>query len=111
MYLNSGTCFLFLHLPQKKVMTCKLVQKDLEYIKPTNVLPQTPFWGRIKHDQGFIPKGFELTVSKELLNPAGNDSVRVEDDLLVLIKYINDTHCVAYVPYGPELEPAFENQG
>lgn len=92
-------------------MTCQLEQKDLESIQPSNVLPQTPFWGRVKHDQGFIPKGFELNVSKELLNPAGSDMIRVHDDLLVFIKYINDTQCLAYVPYGPKLEPVFENQG
>lgn len=35
----------------------------------------------------------------------------VGDDLLVLIKYVDNTHCYAYVPYGPKLEPTFENQG
>ncbi len=92
-------------------MTCRLERKEIEVIRPTNILPQTPFWGRIKHAQGFIPKGFELTVSKELLNPSGSESVKIYDDLLVFIKYISSTHCFAYVPYGPKLEPEFENQG
>ncbi len=92
-------------------MTCHLETKELEVIKPTNILPQTPFWGRVKHGQGFIPKAFDLTVSKELLNPSGNSSVKIHDDLLIFIKYLNNTHCFAYVPYGPKIEPAFENQG
>jgi hypothetical protein len=30
--------------------------KDKADIKSTNILPQTPFWGRVKHEQqGFIP--------------------------------------------------------
>ncbi len=92
-------------------MICHLEQKDIEILKPTNILPQTPFWGRIKHAQGFMPNGFELTVSKELLYPAESDQVKIKDDILVFIKYINDKYCFAYVPYGPKLEPDFENQG
>src|SRR5690606_26464640 len=32
-------------------------------------------------------------------------------DFLVLIQYINKTDYIAYVPYGPEVEPHEENQG
>lgn len=92
-------------------MPCRLEIKDIELINPTNILPQTSFWGRIKHAQGFIPKGFELSVSKELMNPLVNGASRINDDLLIFIKYINSTQCFAYVPYGPEIEPVFENQG
>ncbi|MFW6290232.1 MAG: peptidoglycan bridge formation protein FemAB, partial [Mariniphaga sp.] len=92
-------------------MFCQLAQKDIEVLKTTNILPQTPFWGRIKHSQGYMPEGFELTVSKEILDPSANEQVNVNDDLLVFIKYINDSCCFAYVPYGPKLEPEFENQG
>ena len=48
-------------------MICTLEKKDIEEFKTTNILPQTPFWGRIKKDQGFIPQGFELTISQNLL--------------------------------------------
>ncbi|QLE01091.1 peptidoglycan bridge formation glycyltransferase FemA/FemB family protein [Galbibacter sp. BG1] len=92
-------------------MLCKIEQKAVENIKPTNVLPQTPYWGRLKDEQGFTPKGFEITVSKELLGYNSEASMPVQDDLLVLVKYLNDSFCYAYVPYGPKLEPAFENQG
>ncbi|WP_321285875.1 peptidoglycan bridge formation glycyltransferase FemA/FemB family protein [uncultured Sunxiuqinia sp.] len=92
-------------------MSCRLARKEIEAIKPTNILPQTPFWGRVKGDQGFQPKGFEINVSKKLLNPAKSADERIKEDVLVLIKYINETHCFAYVPYGPKLEPTFENQG
>ncbi|MCM5662300.1 lipid II:glycine glycyltransferase FemX [Galbibacter mesophilus] len=92
-------------------MLCKVEQKEVENISPTNVLPQTPYWGRLKDDQGFQPKGFEITVSKELLGFDEGGTTKVKDDLLVLIKYLNDNFCYAYVPYGPKLEPAFENQG
>ncbi|GAA0193891.1 peptidoglycan bridge formation glycyltransferase FemA/FemB family protein [Fulvivirga kasyanovii] len=92
-------------------MICKLENKEVEELKTTNILPQTPFWGRIKSDQGFTAKAFELTVSKDVLTHTTNTQAKVEDDLLVLIKYMDEQHCFAYVPYGPKLEPSFENQG
>jgi lipid II:glycine glycyltransferase (peptidoglycan interpeptide bridge formation enzyme) len=33
------------------------------------------------------------------------------EDLLILIKYVDNSNCFAMVPYGPKLEPTFENQG
>jgi len=92
-------------------MICELKTKEIEEIRPTEILPQTPFWGRIKDKQGYIPKGFELTVSNNLLFDTTKSLVKSNDDILVLIKYIDHIHCYAYVPYGPKLEPAFENQG
>lgn len=92
-------------------MVCKLEQKPIEEIKTTNILPQTPYWARLKKKQGFKPKGFQLTVSKELLRTNTSDSGTTKDDLLVLIKYIDTDFCYAYVPYGPKLEPEFENHG
>jgi lipid II:glycine glycyltransferase (peptidoglycan interpeptide bridge formation enzyme) len=92
-------------------MFCEIEQKELEDLKSTNILPQTPFWGRIKSKQGFIPKGFEIAVSKDLLFSNGNANEKKVDDLLILIKYLNSEDCFAYVPYGPKLEPSFENQG
>ena len=92
-------------------MICELERKDIEEFKSTNILPQTPFWGRVKRSQGFIPKGFELTISKDLLVSKANALEKKGEDLLILIKYLDATTCFAYVPYGPKLEPEFENQG
>jgi lipid II:glycine glycyltransferase (peptidoglycan interpeptide bridge formation enzyme) len=92
-------------------MICEIEKKDIEAFNSTNILTQTPFWGRVKKNQGFIPKGFELTISKDLLVSEGNSLEKKGEDLLVLIKYISHNTCFAYVPYGPKLEPAFENQG
>ncbi len=96
---------------QKKGMICELKKKNIEDFNTTHILPQTPFWGRVKKSQGFIPKGFELTISKDLLVSEANTLEKKKEDLLILIKYIDSDTCFAYVPYGPKLEPAFENQG
>ncbi|WP_186754373.1 lipid II:glycine glycyltransferase FemX [Echinicola salinicaeni] len=92
-------------------MNCTAKRKSVNNICATNVLPQTPFWAKVKHQQGFVPKGFELAVSKELLNPDTESSHKDQEDLLVLIKHVNEQDCFAYVPYGPKLEPQFEQQG
>jgi len=92
-------------------MNCELQEKGIEELKTTNILPQTSFWARVKRQQGFIPAGFELTVTKDLLFESKESLEKAGDDLLVLIKYIDKDICYAYVPYGPKLEPNFENQG
>ncbi|CAG5083717.1 lipid II:glycine glycyltransferase FemX [Parvicella tangerina] len=92
-------------------MICTLQAKEIEELTTTNILPQTPFWGRIKQEQGFTPKAFELYVSKDLLIHSTNSTAQLVDDLLILIKYLDNDHCFAYVPYGPKLEPTLENQG
>lgn len=92
-------------------MICQVEKKSIEEIRPTHILPQTTFWGRVKNKQGFRPRGFELTVSKELLSESADSLLKTSDDILVLIKHIDANHCFAYVPYGPKLEPDFENQG
>ena len=92
-------------------MICELEKKDIKEFETTNILPQTPFWGRIKREQGFLPKGFELTISKDLLASEASSIEKKGEDLLILIKYIDINSCFAYVPYGPKLEPNFENQG
>ena len=92
-------------------MTCILEKKSIEEFKTTNILSQTPFWARVKKNQGFIPKGFELTISKDLLFSTGNSLEKKSEDLLVLIRYVDDNTCYAYIPYGPKTIPDFENQG
>lgn len=67
--------------------------------------------GPNKKNHGFIPKGFELTVSEDLLSQSSNSHLKIGDDLLILIRYIDNNDCIAYVPYGPKLEPSHENQG
>ncbi|ACF14936.1 Methicillin resistance protein [Chloroherpeton thalassium ATCC 35110] len=92
-------------------MICRVEKKEIEEIKPTNILTQTPFWARVKHEQGYFPNGYHLTISKDILNPNATPNLKIQDDLLVLIKRVSASQCFAYVPYGPKLEPKFEQQG
>ena len=42
----------------------------------------------------------------DLYNHISNDST-INSDLLILIQRLNNTDSIAYVPYGPELEPEY----
>jgi len=68
-------------------------------------------WANVKKQLGEQPLAFGYEATGDLLNPALPENHLLHDDLLVLIRYIDSKHCIAYVPYGPEGEPEFENQG
>lgn len=92
-------------------MICEVRKKEIKKFKPTNILPQTPFWGSFKEEFGLVKKGFELHVKQSLLTNQPHNNNILKEDLLVQIKYLNNQDCFAYIPYGPKLEPTFENQG
>ena len=92
-------------------MHCSVECKEFQEIKPANIPTQTAFWAKVKNHQGFIPKGFQLIVSEDLLHPSSPGTHSIEDDLLILIRYFNATQYYAYVPYGPKIRPDFENYG
>lgn len=77
----------------------------------TPIVQQTAFWAEVKSYQGIESKAFDFKVK--------NSEVYVDDltktstyaDLLILQQALNKDTSIAYVPYGPELEPSEEMQG
>lgn len=92
-------------------MQCEVETKDFQEIEESNIPQQTSFWAKVKDQQGMEPFAFHYSVTKDLLSPVQSASKKVKHDLLVLVQYIDKTHCFAYVPYGPKDEPDFENHG
>ncbi len=92
-------------------MHCKLEEKQIHDIVPSNVVQQTSFWAQVKYRQGLKPYAFEYEASKDLLHPEMSGNQKIQDDLLVLIQYIDNENCIAYIPYGPVEEPDYENHG
>ena len=82
-------------------MLCRINEKDVHELETVNTVQQTSFWARIKMQQGIKPFAFEYTVSDNLLSPSLKGRNQIHDDLLVLVRYIDNIHCFAYVPYGP----------
>ncbi|MGB0165512.1 MAG: lipid II:glycine glycyltransferase FemX [Luteibaculum sp.] len=92
-------------------MECELQSKAPAELEPTKYLTQSAFWAQVKKDQGYQPLSFELRVSKKLLDPSKEADIKQSCDLLILLKNLPNGKCFAYAPYGPKLEPQFEQQG
>ncbi len=92
-------------------MHCTVEPKEIPEIKTGNIVQQTSFWANVKHEQGLEPCAFNYNASGDLLSPGQSSSAIYHDDLLVLVRKVNQTHSVAYVPYGPKNEPDSENHG
>ncbi|MFB6319979.1 lipid II:glycine glycyltransferase FemX [Saccharicrinis sp. FJH54] len=92
-------------------MYCGIQTKKIEEIGTSNIVQQTSFWADVKYRQGFKPYAFKYSATRDILHPGSDNRKKVQDDILVLIKYINREQCIAYIPYGPKDEPDFENHG
>ncbi len=81
-----------------------------EDIRVTPVLQQTAFWSEVKKLQGVSSAAFSVSVASDelVVTAAAGDS---SEDLLVLFQEIGDGFSIAYVPYGPELDPGPDNFG
>lgn len=92
-------------------MNCLVEKKDVHEIEPANIVQQTSFWAKVKNQQGLEPHAFSYKVSRDLVSPHEKPTKNINDDLLILIRNIDSKSCFAYVPYGPKVEPEFENYG
>jgi lipid II:glycine glycyltransferase (peptidoglycan interpeptide bridge formation enzyme) len=92
-------------------MLSDVYKKDIDELYRTSIVQQTAFWSIVKRKIGLdsIALNFKSRKS-DLYNNIINDST-INSDLLVIIQKVNSTDSIAYVPYGPELEPENEFQG
>ncbi|MCJ8500492.1 lipid II:glycine glycyltransferase FemX [Desulfatitalea alkaliphila] len=81
-------------------MEMQLAPKRVAKLHPTDILFQTPYWGRVKRQLGCRALAFDI-----------EDPDRPRGDLLVLIQSCGEHGSVAYVPQGPEVGPSPENYG
>lgn len=94
-----------------KIMLTDIYKKNIAELYKTPIVQQTAFWSMVKNRLGTNTLAVNFkSKSSNLYHNASSDSV-IDSDLLVLVQQINDSDCIAYVPYGPELEPDFEYQG
>ncbi len=85
--------------------------KDIDELNKTSIVQQTAFWSILKRKIGFDSFALNFKAKKSnLFNDVVND-FNIHSDILVIIKQLNDTESIAYLPYGPELEPEHEFQG
>lgn len=92
-------------------MDLKLEPKNIFDAYSTPIVQQTSFWSLVKEKLGLQSCAFEYSVrNKDLYQGVGGFS-RTNADFIMFYQYLNREDFVAYVPYGPEVEPSEDNQG
>lgn len=83
--------------------------KDVNQLFSTPIVQQTAYWSTIKERLGAVTMALNFNMSGVYLCNNFNDTV--VSDVLVILQSIDNNHSIAYIPYGPELEPKEEYQG
>lgn len=85
--------------------------KEIEELFSTPIVQQTAFWSKVKNRLGTstIAINFKSGTKSLFSNTLTNSPLN--SDVLIILQYVNSTECIAYVPYGPELEPDADLQG
>lgn len=86
-------------------------RKDIDELYSTSIVQQTAFWSIVKRKVGLDSMALNFKSKKSNLYTDIVNDATIHSDLLILIQKVNQTDSIAYVPYGPELEPQNEFQG
>lgn len=86
-------------------------KKGIDELYETSIVQQTSFWSIVKRKVGRDSIALNFKTRKSNLYHEITSDIEVHSDILVIIQKINQTDSIAYVPYGPELEPDNEFQG
>lgn len=95
-------------------MQVALEPKQTRQIEPTAVFQQTAYWAAVKEHQGCATMAFDIRIQGEKLHIKQDTDKQPDnalDDLLVILHRVNQQHYIAYVPYGPVIEPSEDIQG
>lgn len=93
-------------------MIADIQDKSIKDVYQTSIIQQTAYWSEVKTQQGELTQAYNFKIKTEDLFLTGRaDAPYTVGDVLITLRYLDDQHCIAYVPYGPEIEPDTENQG
>ncbi|MDD4086594.1 MAG: peptidoglycan bridge formation glycyltransferase FemA/FemB family protein [Bacteroidales bacterium] len=92
-------------------MITDIWQKDVEELYPSPIVQQTAFWSKLKQKSGLKTLAIDFKSQTDRLFDQVNNRRTIQSDLLVIVQPVNNNFCIAYAPYGPELEPEEEKQG
>lgn len=92
-------------------MTIDIEKKDIRAVALTPIVQQTAFWAEVKVNQGITPFAFDFNVRDNEIYVDTDTKTSTNADFLILQQSLNNDCSIAYVPYGPELEPSEEVQG
>lgn len=86
-------------------------QKKTEHVFKTSIVQQTAFWSKVKKQMGIKSLAFNYTTKHSDLYVNSKYNHYIVSDVLVIVQQLDSENSIAYIPYGPELEPSGQNQG
>lgn len=89
-------------------MLHNISRKDTRLLYATKIIQQTAFWSAVKQNMGLSSFAVELSPGRTVPAPVIANALY---DMLIIIRQIDRNSSIAYVPYGPEVEPEEEYQG
>lgn len=92
-------------------MLSDIIRKETGELYRTPILQQTAFWSDVKNRLGVTSLAIDFKSDRSGVYAASGEKGHIHSDLLVLIRQLGNGDSLAYVPYGPELEPDEEVQG
>lgn len=92
-------------------MNLNVEPKDIIDAYSTPIVQQTSFWSKVKEKLGMDSRAFEFSArNSELYTDVGGYSY-THADVIMFFQQLNSEDYIAYIPYGPEIEPSEANQG
>jgi lipid II:glycine glycyltransferase (peptidoglycan interpeptide bridge formation enzyme) len=92
-------------------MAVELSPKVTKQIIPSSVLQQTSFWAMVKENQGCETRAFDLKIDNIPVFDENSEQNCILDDLLIIIRGLGTNASMAYIPYGPTIEPQYDFRG
>lgn len=92
-------------------MEIQIEPKQIIDAYSTPIVQQTSFWSKVKERLGLFSSAYEFKVrNRDIYEGVGGFSC-TNADFILFFQYLNQEDYLAYVPYGPEVEPSENNQG
>lgn len=92
-------------------MEIQIEPKQIIDAYSTPIVQQTSFWSKVKERLGLVSSAYEFKVrNRDIYEGVGGFSC-TNADFIFFFQYLNQEDYLAYVPYGPEVEPSENNQG
>lgn len=92
-------------------MDLRLEPKEVVDAYSTPIVQQTSYWSRVKECLGMRSSAFEFSVKNRNIYDGVGGFARTNADFIMFYQQLNAEDYVAYVPYGPEVEPSESKQG
>ena len=92
-------------------MKIQIDRKHPREIRENTYFQQTAYWSQVKEVQGIGTRAFDLRISADELFPREESREPVTDDILIFLQEIGNGSRIAYIPYGPTIQPAEGTEG